>query len=206
MADKDDRRVEKMSALRIDNEDEAAVGQTRGRLDVLLVYEDFRTGLRVRHAFEQVKRHFEQEAAFNVVLWKIDLFSMPALLEQAANEAAKSDLVFLSAHSQDELPRTVHLWLEKWFERRGGGPCALVVSLDTTAGALDSAKKTLEALRATALAAGVDLFLHAGEAFPTEQPVVPDKIRRNPETLGALPPELHLWTQPNPYGNWGINE
>jgi hypothetical protein len=109
-----------MTFLDIDNEGAAAVGEAMGRLDVVLVYEDFSTGLRARQAFEQVVRQLEMEADFNVDLWEFDLLREPALRERAAKEAAKANILFLSAHGQGELPGTVNLWLKQWLEHRGG--------------------------------------------------------------------------------------
>lgn len=195
-----------MISLYVDNESKAAAGEAIGGVDVLLVYEDFSTGLRARQVFEQVARQLELEADFNVDLWKFDLLREPALLEWAANEAVKADLVFLSAHGQGELPGTVNMWLRRWLERRGGEPCALVVLIDTLAGDTGAANQMLEALRATALAAGVDVFLHAAEALPTERQPVLDEIHPYPETRTASPDELFHGVELHPNRDWGINE
>lgn len=195
-----------MTSFDIDNEGEAAGGEARGRLDVLLVYEDFGTGLRARRAFEQVARQLELEADFNVDLWKLDLLHEPALLELVANEAAKAHIVFLSAHGQGELPGTANLWLQQWLERRGGEPCALVVLLDRPAGDTAAANQTLEALRATALAAGVEVFLPAAEALHTERQSALDENHPHPETRAGRPGEIVRRLELHPYRDWGINE
>jgi len=154
-----------MSSLDIEYHGEAVTGEATGRLDVLLVYEDFSTGLRARQAFDKVACQLKPDTDFKVDLWKFDLLREPALLEWAATEAAKADIVFLSAHGQDQLPKAAHSWLEQWFERRGGEPCALVVLLDKAPGDAAGAGQTWEALRAAALAAGVDVFHHSAEAL-----------------------------------------
>ena len=176
-----------MRSLDTDNQGETTASGAMERLDVLLVYEDFSTGLQARKAFEQVARQLELEGDFNVDLWRLDLLREPALLERAANKAAKSDIVFLSAHGRGELPETINLWLTQWLERRGGKPCALVMLLDTLVGGSAAANLTLVGLRATALAAGVDVFLHAAEELPTERQSALDEIHRHTETRTALP-------------------
>ncbi len=156
-----------MSLVNIAKDGEAALGEARGRLDVLLVHEDLSTELRARQAFEQVRPQIEMDA--DVDLWKFDLFREPGLLERAATEAAKADIVFLSAHGQGELPARANKWLERWFESRSGEPSAVVVLLDTPAGDTAAADQRWEGLRAAALAARVDVFLDAGEALQTER-------------------------------------
>jgi hypothetical protein len=195
-----------MSPLDIDKDRETAVGEARARLHVLLAYEDFSTGLRARQAFEPVARQIEVDADFNVTLWNFDLLREPVLIERAATEAAKADIVFLSAHGQGELPGAVDSWLKQWFERRGAEPCALVVLLDTEAGDTEAPNRTWEALRATALAAGLDVFRPAPEALQTERAPAVDEITRPLETRTALPAHLLRSVELSPYWDWGINE
>lgn len=195
-----------MSFLDIDKDREAAVGEARARLHVVLVYEDFSTGLRARQAFQPVARQLEVDADINVGLWNFDLLREPALLERAATEAAKADIVFLSAHGQGELPGAANLWLKQWFERRGAEPCALVVLLDTLAGDTAATNRTWAALRATALAAGLDVFLPAPEAPQTERAAALDEITRPLEIRTALPDQLLHNVELSPYWDWGINK
>jgi hypothetical protein len=195
-----------MTSVEVHNEGKAAAGEAIGGVEVLLVYEDLSTGLRAREAFERVARQLELEADFEVELWKFDLLREPALLELAANDAATADIVFLSAHGQGELPGTVHLWLGHWLERRVGAPCALVILTDTLAGAPATANQRLEGFCARAMAAGVDVFLHAAEESPTERQPVPDQIHPHAETRIALTDELLHSVELHPYRHWGINE
>jgi len=181
-------------------------GEATGRLDVLLAYEDFSTGLRARQSFEKVARQLELNAAFKVNLWRFDLLREPGLLERATTEAANADIVFLSAHGRGELPGMAKLWLEHWFERRGAEPCALVVLLDMLAGDTAAVNQVWETLRAAAVAAGVDVFLHAAEALQTGGQPAADAIRAHPESRPAPPGEaLHI-VEGHSYRHWGINE
>ena len=101
------------------------------RLDVLVVYEDFGTGLRARRALDQTAQQLTVEADLQVNMWSFGLLRAPALYEQAANEAAEADIVFVSAHGPDELPASLKLWVQRWLARKGGGPCAMDRSLVT---------------------------------------------------------------------------
>jgi acetylornithine deacetylase/succinyl-diaminopimelate desuccinylase-like protein len=197
-----------MSAFDVEYDGEAVNGEAAGGVDVLLVYEDFSTGLRARQAFEKVARQLKLDADFKVNLWKFDLLREPALLERAATEAAQADIVFLSAHGQDELPEAAHTWFDQWFERRDGKPCALVVLLDTLAGNTAKAHQAWEPLRAAALASGLDVFLHAAEELQTVRQSALDQTRPHPESRAALMDldESLQRAEPQPYRHWGINE
>ena len=195
-----------MSSRDVDSWGDAAVGEARGRLDVLLVYEDLSTGLRARYAFEQVRRQLNPEADLNLHLWRFDLLRQPPLLERAAREAAKADVVFLSAHGQGELPGIVNSWLAQWAERRHGGPCALVVLLDTRGGDASTANSALEALRTRALAAGVNVFVHAPGTRQTEWDSASDEISPLPETPAAPPVHILHGDGRHLHRDWGINE
>jgi hypothetical protein len=189
-----------------DNDGKSARGEVGERLNVMLIYEDFTTGLRARQAFEQIGCELDLDADFSVDLWKFDLLRQPALLERAATVAAESDIVILSAHGRDELPGTADIWLEQWFDRRSGEPCALVVLLDKLAEDTLTPNQPFWALRTAALAAGVDVFFHASEALQTERPSALDEIRPQPESREGFSDEIIHRLERHPYRHWGINE
>jgi hypothetical protein len=195
-----------MRSLDTDNQGETTAGGATDRLNVLLVYEDLGTGLRARWAFEQTARQLEGEAGFNVNLWKFDLLREPVLFQRAVNDAAKADIVFLSAHGHGVLPVAVDLWLKRWLERRGGEPCALVVLLDDVAGDNATADQALQALQATALAGGVQVFLNAGEALPTRRQSALDEVQHHPESVTTMLTGMHREFEVHSYRDWGINE
>jgi hypothetical protein len=95
---------------------------------------------------------------------KSGLLREPVLYEQAANEAAEADIVFISAHGQDEPPVSLKLWVEQWLARDGGGPRALAVSLDADAGDSPSLIQMLRELGTAGRLASMDVFLHFGES------------------------------------------
>ena len=175
------------------------------KLDVLVVYEDLGTGLRARRALDQAAQRLEVEADFHVHLWKFELLRDPALFGQALTEAAKADIVFISAHGHAELPPSVSLWLRQSLTRKAGEPCALVVSLDTDARETPNANRTLEAVELAACQAGAEVFLHLGDA-PTEWESALDEIRRRAELRTVVLDDLlHRADLPG-YRHWGINE
>ncbi len=105
----------------------SAAGKEPLRLDVLAVYEDFATGLRARQTLDQTVQRLEADADVQVNLWRFDLLREPALRQQAAEEAAEADIVFVSMHGQSELPEQRQLvvrgvvWTQKRRAVRVGG-------------------------------------------------------------------------------------
>ncbi len=195
-----------MRSLDTDSEDKATAGAGTGKLSVLLVYEDLSTGLRARRAFEETARRLASEADFNVDLWKFDLLREPVLLQWATKAAADADIIFLSAHGYGELPHAVDLWLKRWLESRGGGPCALVVLLDQEAGDNAAATQALQGLHARALAGGVEIFLQAGGTLRTQQPSTLVDVQRDAKATAIIPGESHREFERHSYRDWGINE
>ncbi len=187
------------------------VGQTAAddgppQLNVLVVYEDLGTGLRARHTFDQAVGQLGLQADFHVNLWRFDLLREPALLERAADQAAQADIVFLSAHGPGGLPAAVTSWLKYWLARKGSGPRALAVSLDIGARDTAATKLMVETLRAATLPAGVDEFLHFGEAPLKEWDLTIEGIQRRAEAPTTLLDEVPYRFEPKPYRHWGLNE
>src|SRR5689334_547933 len=103
------------------------------KLGVLLMHEDLATGLRGKHALDQVAERLSQKAEFCVHLWRFDLMKEESFRSQAVEDAREANIVVLAMRDHAELPPPVRTWFEEWLENRGGVPCAVVVSLDSEA-------------------------------------------------------------------------
>lgn len=186
-------------------EDRYAAGEGPLRLEALVVYEDLATGLRARQTLDRTVRELAADADVLVNLWRFDLLSEPGLRQRAAKEAADADIVFVSAHGRGALPATVNLWFREWFASKGGEPCALAVSLDANAKDTPSAIQMMEALDAAVRRAGVDLFLHVGEAR-SELEAGSKNLPRPAETPPLLIDEIVPPAERHARRGWGINE
>jgi hypothetical protein len=194
-----------MKCLDTDAENPEAVGAGALRLDALVVYEDFATGLRAKHALDHAVQLLESAADVQVNLWRFDLLGEPGLRQRAAQEAAGADLVFLSAHGQSGLPRTVNQWFQDCFARRGSEPCALAVSLDAGAKDTPSVSRLLEVLGAAARLAGVDMFVQFGEPQEELESAI-EGIRQCAETTTMILEEFLHRAGGHSFRDWGINE
>ena len=174
------------------------------QLEVLLMHEDLSAGLRAKQALDQVSRRLEPKAELRINLWNFDLVSDPAIQELAVQEAARADIVFLSAVGVWKLPAPVHAWLQQWLVRRRHATCALVVSLDARAQNSVSASRLLDSVRQVAEPAGVDVFPHFGTALPAgwERPL---QARLRQADPGPARPEEWLNAR-DARPRWGINE
>lgn len=176
------------------------------RLQVLLAYENSDSGLRARIAFERIANRLELEEDFDLALWSLNLLSEPAFLNEAVADAVKADILFLSLHGRNELTAAARIWLERWVAAKGDAPCALAVSLDPGAAESPAGERTLELVRAAAVPAGVDVFLHQDDGFgieaaPAFQPALLHVLSE------IVRPEASLRRFGNyPYKEWGIND
>lgn len=84
------------------------------------------------------------------------------MADSALQQAKRADIVFLSMHSDRNLPTAVRNWLLQWLETRDFKPCALVVSLDSSAQDSLRSNSALNFLRDITAPLEVDLFLHLG--------------------------------------------
>ena len=131
-------------------------------MEVMLVHEDLSAGRRGKEVLDQVALNLEPKADFLVNPWNFEMLRNPALQSQAVQDAAHANIVVLSVHGRAKLPATVRAWLEVWLDRRGDGPCALVVSLDPSDRESSLANPIIKYVNALAWQAGVEVFPHFG--------------------------------------------
>jgi hypothetical protein len=148
---------------------------------VLVAYEDFATG---NHALRMFERLFPEGGGLSRFttrnVWKFDLLEIAKFREMAAEEAAGADMVILSLHGKDGLPRAVKRWMDMWVLKRVHDTGALVVLLDSTKRERGIPGIQMETyLQTCAFRAGMDFFL--------EGAVEPISARRITDD-GANPP------------------
>ncbi len=184
--------------------DKADFGETPLRLDVLLVYEDFATGLRAREALEHWVHQLEVQADARVNLWRFDLLRDSSDARQAAREAFEADIIVLAAHGQGGLPSWIKTWLQQALASRADRPTALVASLDESARDSAGENPVLTQVEALAQEAGVELFPHFGSSASMQTGLTFAAVSERAHTTSAVLDEiLH---RHDSYSRWGINE
>ena len=98
--------------------------------DLVVVYE----GTTTRHRALQLCGHLAQqlqgEYDFRCSWWNLDQFNNPGLCEQAADAAAKADMVMVSLRDDERLTAAIDRWLKGWLSRRSDQQSALVALLE----------------------------------------------------------------------------
>lgn len=171
-------------------------------LNALLVYEDTETGLRGQRALASVQSGGQFESAFEVKLWRADLLNAIWLREQAAIDAARSDIIMLSFHESRVWPTAVREWLSAWQELKSWRPSALCVLLDV---APEPTGVITAYVQALAEAAGADLFWGFCSGNLANPGAIEPRVLR--ESASGLPLKARSVAHPaGRYSRWGLNE
>lgn len=99
-------------------------------LKVLLVYDDISSGLRAKAALDRLTERLPTEGVCRLDPWKLNLLDYPQLQHDAAQAAARADIVLLSFHGDRPLPSAVKIWLELWMKKQNKSHQALGVLFD----------------------------------------------------------------------------
>src|SRR6516164_5216622 len=83
-------------------------------LNVVIAYEDLETGKRAMKTYDYLVEHLGDQCLFANQMWKFDVLAVAKLKEIAARDAAGADIIIVSAHEGNELPREVKSWVELW--------------------------------------------------------------------------------------------
>jgi hypothetical protein len=114
--------------------------------------------MHARQFLNHVLDHCQLAAEFRLTLWKLELFHLPELSEQAILSACRAALVLLSLRGDLGLDATTENWLTEWIARRGDEEGALAVLIDCDMQRLDSVGQTLFRLQDITRASQVRLF------------------------------------------------
>lgn len=131
-------------------------------LQVMVLYEDFATGLRAKSILDRLMLRFDSAAEWRSDWFRLDLLRQPRLAIETLCKVAAADIVMVSVHGTGREYREFEAWLEVWMHRRGNRSGALVVSLDADAQHSVDGQKTLLRFRVLAAKTGMVLFPHFG--------------------------------------------
>jgi hypothetical protein len=151
--------------------------------EVSLLYQDLPTGMHARQFLNHVLDHCQLAAEFSLTLWKLDLFHLPEICEQAVLASCGAALVLLSLRGDLGLQPTTESWLANWIDRRGDEEGALAVLIDCDMQRLDSVGQTLFRLQDITRFSQVRLFVGFVPSAPAQTASEP---------LHPLP-ESHHW-------------
>ncbi len=176
-------------------------------VNVLIVYEDFVSGLRAKYVLDQLAWQPGLPADHPSNWWRLDLLRGGTFRSVASAQAVTADIVMLSAHGSTDTLKAFHVWSGEWIFQRGPRPGALVISLDEAARSAPDATATRAALQNLADSAGMQLFPHFGE-LPVAAPSLDSVPIAVPyaENIHTLPPPTVEALHQTPYLSGGIND
>ena len=100
------------------------------RLAFLATFEDSITGARVKEFRQSLCRDLGVGCRIVEHVWLFNTFRLRELQQIAAEEAAASDLIIVSAHRAAALPDEVRDWIELWLRPIVRHPAVLIALLD----------------------------------------------------------------------------
>jgi hypothetical protein len=100
-------------------------------LRVVILYEDFATGLRARRVGSVLAEELGAKGRFEPALWRWDLLQDPRLQRRAVGEAARADLLIVSVHRRLPAVPTGAL-LDAWLATHARRASHLVALVDGT--------------------------------------------------------------------------
>ena len=127
------------------------------RLAFLATFEDSITSTRVKEFRQGLSRDLGASCRIIEHVWVFNTFRLRELREIAAEEAAASDLIIISARRTEVLPDEVRNWIELWVRPIAQHPAVLLALLDP---AEDGASNPLrEYLREIASRGGMEFLV-----------------------------------------------
>src|SRR5256885_5815348 len=98
----------------------------------LIAYEDSMTRNRAMQICDRLMEKFWMDMEFDLSWWRFDFLRDAGIVKAAANAAARSDLILISAHAGRELPSHVQKRIETWGPRRELGNGVRVAMIGTS--------------------------------------------------------------------------
>jgi hypothetical protein len=131
------------------------------RLVLLATFEDSVTGMRVKEFCQGLSRDLGQQCQIIEHVWLFSTFRLRELQEIAAEEAATSDLIIISAHRAESLPDEVKHWFDLWLHQKGKRHAVLLALLDPS---YEGASRSMETyLQEVARRGGMEFLVQSGE-------------------------------------------
>ena len=133
-------------------------------LQVVVLYEDIDTGRRAQSLLNRLSNGVDNGLGLIMTLWRFDVLSLPAAVEQAAVEAAAADVVILSAKLKSKLSSADWEWMNRWLNHKEDRPYLFCLMLDPEWDMENAPNPLVAQLRAFTDMAGVSFVCVAPEA------------------------------------------
>src|SRR5690349_6353191 len=128
-------------------------------LQVVVLFENIRCGLRAKQAFDHLLSEMEIDATFRFEPVGFEFLRDSAIRSTVARAAAGADIIVV-APEDAEIPSHVESWLRQWMKGRTHSTAALVVSLEESVSDDSNTANSLHHILELASQPGITLFHH----------------------------------------------
>ena len=149
--------------------------ETKADWSVVVVYEDAAARECAVTFCDQLVGRFWARCEFDVSWWPFELLDQELAAKEAAEKAAKADLIIFSATPEGGFPVRVKAWVETWHNQRGDREGLLAGLMEPVPGAGDREGQKHHYLRQVAH--------HAAMDYLTQVPL--DICRSFPDSLDS---------------------
>jgi len=172
-------------------------------LKIAIAYQSVATALRAKAVLERLMHALGPDFVMDSSFWGFAALEIRGLREEAAREAAQSDLLVISAHKITELPAQVTMWFElSLMQREDRAGALMVLHEDTTAALRDS--PVYPYLHQVVQISNLELFLSASSESDNAANLLTAELAQPIEVRTSVPDAVLSQTRGVP--RWGINE
>jgi hypothetical protein len=141
------------------------------RFNVVIMYEDFGTGMRAKKGLDYVAEELGNNLEFRHSMWRLDILQDPKLNVLAAPALAEADLLIISLRGEGQLPAKIRALIAERLAQTVNHECALVALFE---GAATATRSSVYACLANlARQHGLDFFEQAlSDAEDQEKPLL----------------------------------
>jgi len=189
-----------VSDLPMNLQDEESLLKPAAALAILVAYEDTVTRDHALRICDALVTRLGQDIDFSFSWWKFNLLCDASLAAAAADFAAHSDMVIVSAHVGGDLPAAVTTWIEAWAARRCVEAGALVAMIGVMGEAIAGLTSRYDYLKKIAEQTGMDYLPQALVGVPSAEHELSERAGEGASSIQEI-----LRRQPEPR-HWGINE
>ena len=172
--------------------------------DALILYQDLPAGKRAMEVLQNLVGQIGCACFFRYRLFSFGALQLPQMHDDAAEHAAKADLILISLGPDAEFPLGVKTWMESWIGKRKNRSCALIALMGQTQHSANEPTSPQAYLQEVARRGRMDFFPHSlevGRNRPVDSGETPR--HRNVKPRPSLWDRLH---DTQPYLSGGLNE
>jgi len=97
---------------------------------VVIMYEDFTSGLRAKALFDQFLTPLTQARSYSLDLWKFQILRLEVFRAEALRDTVAAHIVCIAGMADGALPLCVQTWADRWAHERPNNPATLIALLE----------------------------------------------------------------------------